>query len=107
MRPVGGAFLDQADRDGRARPRIDALAVAQPGHVVMRAAQRQMQEADGIEHRQRCLLEGIEQALQRRVGGAAAVGMTAHAVDDHEQRGLIGRGYGHTVLVVLTIPDQT
>ncbi len=66
-----------------------------------------MQEADGIEHRQGRLLEGIDQALERRIGGAAAIGMAAHTINDHEQRSLIGGGDGHSVLVVLTITDQT
>ncbi len=33
--------------------------------------------------------------------------MTAHTVNDHEQRRLVGGGHGHSVLVVLTITDQT
>ena len=107
VRPVRCTFLDQAHGDGGARPRVDALAVAEPRHVVVRPAQRQMQEADRIEHRQRRLAEGIEQALERGVGGAAAIGMAAHAIDDHEQRGLIGRGDGDAVLVVFAVTDQT
>jgi hypothetical protein len=33
--------------------------------------------------------------------------MAAHTINDHEQRSLIGGGDGHSVLVVLTITDQT
>ena len=53
------------------------------------------------------LLERIQQALQRGVGGAAAVGMAAHAVDDDQQRGLVRDRDGDAVLVVFAITDQT
>ena len=92
---------------GRARPRVDALTVAQPRHFVVRPAQRQVQKAHGIEHRQRRVPEGIQQAFQCCIGGAAAIGMATHAVDHDQQRRLVVGGYRNPVLVVLTITDQT
>ena len=89
VRPERRAFLDEADRRGGARPRVDRLAVAELRDVVVRPAQRHVQEAERIEHRQRGLAERFEQALERGVRGAAAVGVAAHAVDDDQQRGLL------------------
>ena len=46
------------------------------------------------------LAERFEQALERRVRSAAAVGVAAHAVDDHQQSGLLLRRDRDAVLVV-------
>ena len=55
----------------------------------MRAAQRQMQEPQRIENRVRGLPKCLEQRRERRLRGARSLGVTAHAVDDREQNGLL------------------
>ena len=91
-----------------ARGRVSiALAVAELRDVVVRPAQRHVQEAERVEHRQRGLAERFEQALERGVRGAAAVGVAAHAVDDHQQCGLLLRRDRDAVLVVFAVSEET
>jgi hypothetical protein len=107
VRPERCAFLHQADRGGGARPRVDRLAVAELRHIVVRPAQSHVEKSERIEQRERCLAERFEQALQCSVRSAAAVGVTAHAVDDDQQSGLLLRGDGDAVLVVFAVSDET
>jgi hypothetical protein len=104
--PVGSAFLHEADGNRRARARIDALAAAEPRHVVVRLAQRQMEKTERVEQRVLRLMEGIQQALERGVSRATAVGMASHSVDHDQQRRLVGCRHGDAILVVLAIADQ-
>src|SRR5688572_4919608 len=105
--PERRTFLDQADGRGSARPRVDRLAVTELCYFVVRTAQRHVQEAERIEHRQRSLAERFEQALERGVRGAAAVGVAAHAVDDDQQRGLLRHRDRYAVLVVFAVSEET
>ena len=53
-----------------------------------------------------CLLERVEQALERSVRSTTAVGVTAHAIDDDEERRLVARRDRDAILIVLSITDQ-
>ena len=65
-----------------------------------------MQKAQRIENRMRRLPERFEQRRERSLGGARSLGMTAHAVDHHQQHRLIGGRHRHPVLVLLAMADQ-
>jgi hypothetical protein len=54
----------------------------------------------------RCLVEGVEQTLHGRVGGAAAIGMAAHAIDHDHQRRLVRSRNGDAILIVFAITDE-
>ena len=75
-------------------------------HFFVRAAQRQVQEAERIEHRLRRVPERLEHDLERRLRGARAVRVTAHAVDDDQQGGMLGDRDGDAILIVVAITEQ-
>ena len=104
--PVGRITLHQADRAGGARPLLERQPGAERDHGLVDAAERQVQEAEGIEQRLRRVPEGLDQQLLRGLGSERTVGMAAHAVDHDQQRGVLGHGDGTTILVVLAPPDQ-
>ena len=87
VRPIRAAVLDQAYGAGRARLVIERDAFAELDDAVVRARERQGQKPLRIEYRQRHLGEGFLERRDRHLGGARAMGVPAHAVDDdHEQR---------------------
>ena len=106
MRPIGRGVLHQAQRAGRARPRFDAQALPELHDFFVRAAQGQMQESQRIENRMRRLPERLEQRGQRSLGGARAFRMSAHAVDHHQQHGVVGGRHRDPVLIFLAVTDE-
>ena len=50
-----------------------------------------MQKPERIENRMRRLPERLEQRRERGFGGARALGMAAHAVDDRQQHRIVRR----------------
>ena len=86
VRPIRAAVLDQAYGAGRARLVVERDAFAELDDTVVRARERQGQKALRIEHRQRHLGERFLERRDRHLGGARAVGVAAHAVDDHHQQ---------------------
>ena len=70
------------------------------GHLLVSAAQRQMQESERIEDGLRRVPERFDQHLDRRLGSARAVGMAAHAVDHDQQRGMLRDRDRNAILIV-------
>ncbi|GMU69197.1 MAG: hypothetical protein AMXMBFR37_15290 [Steroidobacteraceae bacterium] len=106
VRPVGRITLHDAHRAGRARAVLERQRGAELHDLVVRAPEGQVQEADRIEQRLRRMPEGLDQHLERDVRGALAVGMTAHAVDGDQHRGVLGDCGRDAVLVVLARSDE-
>ncbi len=73
---------------------------------LVHAAQSQVQEAERVEQRLRRVPERLDQHLLRDLGGARAIGVAAHAIDDHEQRGMFRNRHGAAILVVLAPTQQ-
>ena len=78
---------------GSDAPSLTTSSCARPEH--------QVEEAQRIEQRLRGMPEGIEHDLAGDLRGARTVGVAAHAVDDDEQRRMLGHGGGDPVLVLL------
>ena len=90
-----------------ARGRCSSGSCAPSLHdFLVRAPQRQVQEAQRIEQRLRGVPEGLDDHLLGYLGGAGAIGVTAHAVDDDEQGGVLGNGRAHPVLVLFAPTQQ-
>ena len=106
MRPPAGVLLDQAHGAGGARALLERQLRAELDDFFVRAAQRQVQEAERIEQRLGRVPEGFEDHLLRDLGRARAIGVAAHAVDDDEQRGVLGDRGGDPVLVLLAASEQ-
>ena len=107
VRPIRAAVLNQADGARRARLVIERDAFAELDHSIVRARERQGQKALRIEHRQRHLGERF---LERRDGhfcGARAVGVAAHAVDDHHQQRFAAGNEIDAILVFRSIARQS
>ena len=96
-----GALLHQATRAGGARPLLERQRRAELDDFLVRAAEHQVQESQRIEERLRAVPEGIEHDLAGDLRGARTVGVAAHAVDDDQQRRMLGDGGGYPVLVLL------
>ena len=73
---------------------------AELGHLLVRAAQRQVQEAERIEDGLRRVPERLDQHLDGGLGGLGAIGMTAHAVDHDEQGRVLRDRDGDAILIV-------
>ena len=65
-----------------------------------------MQEAQGIENRMGCLPEGFEHGRERGFRSARALRMAAHAVDHHQEHGLIRGRHRDSILIFLAVADQ-
>ena len=90
-----------------ARGRASTLKPApELDHFLVRPAQRQVQESQRIEDRMRRLPERLEQRRERGLGGARAFGMAAHAVDHHQEHGLLGGRDGDPVLIFFAVADE-
>jgi hypothetical protein len=48
----------------------------------------------------------FEQGSQRRFGRARTLGMAAHAIDDHQQHGVISGGNSNPVLIFFAMADE-
>ena len=66
-----------------------------------------MQEAHGVEERLRGVPEGFEDDLLRYLGSLGSVRMASHAVNDHEQRGMLGHRGRDPVLVLFASAQET
>ncbi len=75
-------------------------------HFLVRAPERQVQESERIEDGLRRVPEGFDQRLDGGLGGLGAVGVTAHAVDDDEQGGVLGDRDGDAILIVGATSEQ-
>ncbi len=65
-----------------------------------------MQESERVENRMRRLPERLEEARERGLGRARALGMAAHAVDDDEERRFVVGGDRDPVLVFFAVADE-
>jgi hypothetical protein len=106
VRPVGRVALHDAGRTGRARALFERQRATERHDGLMRAAQLQVQEAERIEHRLRRVPESLDQQFRRRLGRQRAVGVSAHAVDDHQQCRFLRHCDGAAILVVFPPADQ-
>jgi hypothetical protein len=61
---------------GQMRPDLD--------HLLMSSTERHMQKTKRVKQRLRCVPEALEQNALRHLGRTRAVGVPAHAVDNHE-----------------------
>ena len=104
--PPAGALLDQTHRAGGARPLFEWQLRAELHDFIVRAAERQMQESHRIEQRLRGVPEGIHDHLLSDLRGAGPVRVSAHAVDHHQQGGVLSDRGGNAVLVFLTPAQQ-
>ena len=73
---------------------------------LVRAAERQVQEAERIEDGLRRVPERLDQRLDGGFGGARAVGMPTHAVDHDQQGRVLGDRDGDAILIVGAITEQ-
>ena len=71
-------------------------------HFLVRAAERQVQEAERVEDGLRRVPEGFDQSLDGGLGGFRAIGVPTHAVDDDEQGRVFGDRDRHAILIVGT-----
>ena len=74
--------------------------------VLMRLAEREMQEAQRIEDRLDLLVEAGGQRQQRRLGGLGAIGVTAHPVHGNDQGRVLTGGDADAILIVTPVTDQ-
>jgi hypothetical protein len=74
--------------------------------LFVRSAESEVQKAQGVEQRVRCVPERLQNGLLRYLGGLRAVGMPTHSVDHDEQRRILRRGYGYPVLVLLATAKE-
>ena len=65
----------------------------------MGGAEGQVQKSERIEQRLRRLPEALDHRLLRDLGGALALGVTAHAVARDQQRSLLGHGDADAILI--------
>ena len=65
-----------------------------------------MQKSERIEYGMRRLPERLEQGRQCRFSGARSLGMAAHAVDDHQQHGVLRRRHGNPILIFFAMADE-
>jgi hypothetical protein len=72
----------------------------------VRAPERQVQEAERIKQRLRRVPEGVHDHPLGDLRGARAIGVSAHAVDDHQQRRALGDRGCHPVLILLAPAEQ-
>ena len=72
----------------------------------MRAAEREVQEAERIEERLRLRAVQLEHRLAADLRRARAIGMAAHAVHHDEQCGAVAVGDCGAILVVFAIAGQ-
>ena len=101
VRPERAAVLHQANRAGCTRPQFERQIGAELRDFLVRAAERQMQEAERIEDRLRRVPEAFDQRLDGGLRGLGAIGMTTHAVDDDEQGGMLRDRDGYAILIVV------
>ena len=94
------------DGAGRARTLLDRQLSAEPHDFLVRASERQMQKTERIEQRLRCLPEGLEHDLLGHFRSARAVGVPAHAIHDHEQRGMFRNRGRDPVLILLARAEE-
>src|SRR5690606_21748179 len=90
------------------RPRlvVDRDVVAELDDLRMRKRERDREEPLRIEDRSALLGEAALQGRDGDLGGLAAFGMAAHAVDDDEQRRGFARQHVDSVLIVLAVPRK-
>ena len=81
-------------------------AVVQRIGQLQASAEREVKEAQRVEHRLLLGAVQLEEGLAARLGGARAVRVPAHAVHDDEERGAVARGHRGAVLVVLAIAGE-
>ncbi len=106
VRPVRLAALHQAHGAGRAGPHVHGELGADGDDRVVRAAEREVQEAERVEQGLRLGAERLEHHLAGGLGRARAPGVAAHAVHDHDERRAVGHRNGGPVLVVFAIAGQ-
>ena len=106
VRPIGRGILDQADRTGRARPRFNTESHAQLDDLFVCPPERQMQKAERIENRMRCLPKRLEQRCESRFSGTRTLGVATHAVDDREQHRIVVARNRDAVLIFFAVPDE-
>jgi hypothetical protein len=106
MRPPAGVLLHQAHRAGGARALLERPLYAESHHFLVRAADRQMQEPQAVEERLGRVPEGVDDHLLRDLCGARAIGVASHAIDDDEQRRVLGNGRADPVLVLFAPAQQ-
>ena len=99
-------LLDQAHRAGRARPLLERQLGAEPDDLLVRASERQVQESERIKQRLRRVPEGFRDHLLGDLRGARAVGMSAHAVDRDQERGVLGHRGADSILIFLAPTEQ-
>ena len=80
---------------------LDRQMRSQLHHLFVRSSEREVQEAEWIEQGLWRVPERFENDLLGHLGRLRAIGMAAHAVDDDEQRRVLGRGYRDPILVLL------
>ena len=107
VRPPGGLLLHHAHRAGCPRTMLDRQLGAELDDLLVRAPESQVQKSHRVEERLRCLREGLEDDLLRHFGGTGAIGVTAHAVHDDEQRAVLGNRGRDPVLVLLASAQET
>ena len=104
--PKSRTILNQANHAGRARALLDTQVLTQFDKVLMRAADRHVQESLRIENR----LGNFFEILADRLGGdlrrPGAVRVTAHAVDNDQQYAILPLVYADTILVLLTTSNE-
>jgi hypothetical protein len=65
-----------------------------------------MQESQRIENRVRCLPEQFQERRQGRLRGPGTFRMTAHAINDDQQNGVLGSRHRDPVLIFVAMADE-
>ncbi len=104
--PVGARSLHQAGGAGGAGPDLRREAATELDHGIVRAADRKMQEAFGIEHRAARFPEIADHGSYGSLCGVRAVGVPAHAVHDGKQCGAVADRDRDAILVFFAIPEE-
>src|SRR5579863_9433088 len=106
VRPPGGVLLYQAHRAGGARPLLERQLRAEFDHLLVGAADGQVQEAERIEERLRRGGERFHDRLLGHLRGARTVRVSAHAVDHQQQRCVLADRGVHPVLILVAPAQQ-
>jgi len=104
--PVGRGLLHNADRTGGARSQLERHRRAKGDHALVRDADREVQESQGIEQWRRCLQKALGDTALSDLGRGLAVGMAAHAIARNQQRGLFRHGDRNAILIAIACTLQ-
>ena len=106
VRPPAGTLLHQAHRAGGARALLERQLRAELAPLRVRAPSVMCRKPRGSNSGCGVCQKASTITSLRHLGGARAVGMSAHAVDHQQECRVFGHRRSHAVLVLLATAEQ-